>query len=962
MAEQLRVLLLAISGVSGTELGKVSRAHQVLKVSSSPEVEPAVRGPGSRGCGYPCGGNERASSDLCRRAVAEAGLPPSRGPSAPARLPLGRLRPLPGAWSPAGARPRPPPRHAFVLYIEMAEPEQKNLSRADEEEVEKQDEYEMTGVNTVPSQSALETENLQVLGESGRFLPPEKHSTELDGAHQVTCTFTVSLAVLAEPAGERQERAIDPDKPGKRTQASELRTRPKSQRCYHIEYFLLPDDLVPRKLDLVLVGLVAKLLTRSKSKTIKPWFEKEKMWLSWEHRVVIQVTNEYLIKLRDHKISLRIWDTNGRTSSKSLQSPRDTLSSPQGDAEAVAAVAETVLLQRKVFEEGQPRPSRTEIKAEESEAQEKPSALPVGEEAGLLARARCGGGLSQSPRPEFLQKISELLERMEASLGEAEAEADDVERQRPGTDEPASRDGRRIPLAESSVSASLQLDVMPLLAGERAVVTHLAEGSPEILDAYMTFTVEAPLMSERQRHELNPLVIRIKSATHLPNTPVPIEVLQRVCVPIYCKYKFHHFPAHQTQGGVHGTHVYFKDVNVLLLGTVEPGEVEKYLRGPPVEIEVHDRDRKLAHKRAKPSVLKDEAGEDVGEGSSLGAKPRMSDSCGGKGEWHPHGVAKVSLSELLSGQKRLAVRAPILNCSHPSRGPWIRGGSHRRRGAVRDSASLLEAHYLGAGSLLKVEVEVAVPLKMSAEMAPYAVIIYVFGHKKASLAHELAEAISAINARGLQLQRSLLDWETIAGAASRQKTTPEKVSELDLVSGFHLMDGETHLFVLEGLKDKAIKRFWDRHFERAHRDGEGQLAVLYSSELSFPQRLYSDLESVFYHFRLCKTLSHLGKEALPFLTLSTVAFPEESFQTLSRLIILCQSQSLGAVIHGSLLPSAQMITDFSHQYGVPLTWDGVKEACMQEKETGDKGASGRSSTEEQTAPSSCRSHPSRKRD
>lgn len=38
------------------------------------------------------------------------------------------------------------------------------------------------------------------------------------------------------------------------------------QRCYHIEYFLLPDDLVPRKLDLVVFGVVAKLFTESNSK------------------------------------------------------------------------------------------------------------------------------------------------------------------------------------------------------------------------------------------------------------------------------------------------------------------------------------------------------------------------------------------------------------------------------------------------------------------------------------------------------------------------------------------------------------------------------------------------------------------------------------------------------------------------------------------------------------------------
>lgn len=58
------------------------------------------------------------------------------------------------------------------------------------------------------------------------------------------------------------------------------------------------------------------------------------------------------------------------------------------------------------------------------------------------------------------------------------------------------------------------------------MIGRLAGSNPKVLDAYVTFAVEAPLLSERQRHELNPLIIRITSATCLPNTPVPVEVLQ----------------------------------------------------------------------------------------------------------------------------------------------------------------------------------------------------------------------------------------------------------------------------------------------------------------------------------------------------------------------------------------------------------------------------------------------------
>lgn len=44
---------------------------------------------------------------------------------------------------------------------------------------------------------------------------------------------------------------------------------PKMHRFYHMEYFLLPDDIEPRKLDLVLFGPVAKLFLDTESKVKK---------------------------------------------------------------------------------------------------------------------------------------------------------------------------------------------------------------------------------------------------------------------------------------------------------------------------------------------------------------------------------------------------------------------------------------------------------------------------------------------------------------------------------------------------------------------------------------------------------------------------------------------------------------------------------------------------------------------
>lgn len=47
--------------------------------------------------------------------------------------------------------------------------------------------------------------------------------------------------------------------------------------------------------------------------------------------------------------------------------------------------------------------------------------------------------------------------------------------------------------------------------------------------------------------------------------------------------------------------------------------------------------------------------------------------------------------------------------------------------------------------------------------------------------------------------------------------------------------------------------------------------------------------------------------------------PNKMFMSICRLSFLCRSKRLRDVIHGDLLPSAEMITALSHQYGVPLT-------------------------------------------
>lgn len=66
---------------------------------------------------------------------------------------------------------------------------------------------------------------------------------------------------------------------------------------------------------------------------------------------------------------------------------------------------------------------------------------------------------------------------------------------------------------------------------------------------------------------------------------------------------------------------------------------------------------------------------------------------------------------------------------------------------------------------------------------------------------------------------------------------------------------------------------------RAYRQEDGQLEILYNSQLSFHQRLYTDLEAIFYHFRLCKPLFTITKQPLLYVR---GMVPWACFQALSR--------------------------------------------------------------------------------
>ena len=49
---------------------------------------------------------------------------------------------------------------------------------------------------------------------------------------------------------------------------------------------------------------------------------------------------------------------------------------------------------------------------------------------------------------------------------------------------------------------------------------------PGIEDAFVTLQMDEPLLDEKQKQELNPMIIKIHSTTAMPNTPLPFDQLK----------------------------------------------------------------------------------------------------------------------------------------------------------------------------------------------------------------------------------------------------------------------------------------------------------------------------------------------------------------------------------------------------------------------------------------------------
>ncbi|CAL1542846.1 unnamed protein product [Lymnaea stagnalis] len=793
-------------------------------------------------------------------------------------------------------------------------------------------------------------------------------------------TFTVAIAMAVPTVYEEFEGQVLPsaDQNDESNQKGLIQKRtidsPRAQNYYHLEYYLLPDDVEPMKIDVVTYGVAVKVfMEKQDAKVIKTWQDGDITWFAWAHSHTVTVTKEKLMSMFKHTVLLKIWDSKEKCSTRARFDRPKAFRLPQAKPgekpEDIGGVKALVVKQMKHYLLQQPKkghPVRS---------------LPTKVSAQNLAYIKMHGGVNKLDRPEreTLSANTKVLVAVPNKDGQ-EGRGFDHLSQLAGPDIPSpkstpsgkkpaankkdnkgkvlqkviSKDDREKKTEAEQAKAlaehikkhgicNIPLRLALLFGDSKLVTSRLHTPTAGIEDMFLGVSLNIPLLSTELNQELNPMMIRVDYASCLPNTPISYDKLEQRCHPVYCKYKFFTQPEYVTPGKQHAQNIYWEDTNVVLLGMLEQSHLLEFLNGPPMEIEVHDRDRKPETVSIRPALFGDDLeDEKISNVGTVESRRTLYNPFHGRDKpWDPYGVAKVNLSELLLGHKFLHLRVPITNCAIPD----ILGADQDYSGKLIGLAGAVDGpvdgplpagHYLENSSMLKVKIELAQPIISPANVVakeiiptsrecPFNRIIFMFDYENLEMLHNVQTLVMSFNAKALDLDS--MPQHVIDAALSTYKLSvvQQDSLDLDIITGFHVLDGERHIFVLEGLKDGAITTLW----EALPQQEDSDIQVLYNSNLSFSRRMYGALDVDLCRVKLHEPLRLIVEQ--PLLYVRDMVF-RPCFDALIKLDQMKKVAKMTDVVRNNLFPTVEMVVTMSREFGVPFTQMDLDELNPAEEE------------------------------
>lgn len=854
----------------------------------------------------------------------------------------------------------------------------------------------------------------------------KKQEVDPDG-HEVSFTVTISVAV---PTVEEEQPIIDDDDQPDINDLLKKKKRvfeaPRAQNYYHLEYYLVPDSDDLMKTDVVTYGMGAKIYMEKHDAFVKKtWHEGEVTWIAWTQKHKLYITKDLLLKLYNHTLELRIWDTKDKVGTRAKFDRPKLFKLPSlkagEDVEDLGGVRGMVMQQCRSFTEMQPkkardiRPLPKEITFQKPDppGHKKRDPTPAAEKPTSRAASGdklSGGQGSSSPTPHTLVAVvkrdDELDGRSSFSRLGRLAEHDDVpperhdsraskvsskksrtvsqssktrteqastpnSKARQGTKSAGSsgsskaiqasnqssfqprKRNRRAELAAQTAAENIKrngicmvpIRMAVLFSGVQTITNRLDKPVPGLEDMFVTLQLNKQLLNQKQKEDLNPMIIKIHSVTNMPSSPMTHEQLKEKCMPAYCRYSFFNLLPHVTLKRPHAPSVYYDDINVILAGTFEASEFRQYLNGPPLEIEVHDRDRKPEEMKLKAALFGDDLeDEKISNVGTVASRRTLHNPFKDKSKiWDPYGIARVDLSDLLLGNKYLYIKVPVHNCPPPD---LLGLCDNRMAGKVVGVAGAVDGpvdspmpsgHYMSSHTMLKIKVELAHPLVTPEKVAakeyiettsecPFGRIVFKFDYKNTQLLNQLQILVTNINARALELDD--MPQHVIDAALSTYKLSgmQQQSRTLDIITGFQVLDGSMHLFVLEGLRDQAVKEVWEALPQPENSD----VTVMYHSNLSFSERLYGPLDVDLCRVKLHEPLGQIVQQPLLYVR---DMVPKPCFDALVKLHELTKIKSVKDAVRNELFPTADMVVSMSKEFGIPFTTEDFEELQVKEEKS-----------------------------
>ncbi|GAV08692.1 hypothetical protein RvY_18349 [Ramazzottius varieornatus] len=415
-----------------------------------------------------------------------------------------------------------------------------------------------------------------------------------------------------------------------------------------------------------------------------------------------------------------------------------------------------------------------------------------------------------------------------------------------------------------------------------------------IYDGFFRLAIkDCHFFSLGQKIHLCPLTISIVSVEGLPPLPVDYDQLQKTCQPVYVEFDRFGLERLKTTPKVQRTDILWNEAVVTFMSQFDPELLREFLTGPPLEMQLHDRERgdglcpnvyglaKLDLYPFYAFALKEM--EYLLPVEALNLHPA---------KWKVAEKPAINLMKKDGAEAyHGADNGKGANKAMPAAKTPDTTGSRKNKGkeelppTPKKVTPHAEGRYQDAQTILRVRVSVAFPLGELINASgptgstPFGRCVLVFPKARAfskvvaAICHYVKEwnadwlSLKKEHKMGMAVMNDLLMYPptlSLDVVAKGPKVTLRQASlpfdQSDVLTGFYIDDGQVHIVLVEGLYQGGMESLEAFLTEQLSNMDLRHCSLLWDCTLRFSSRLYSSFGAVLFDVTLFCTMDNLLNE------------------------------------------------------------------------------------------------------